>query len=170
MSTSRVALTGKTRTCPHCKATILESASVCPACQHHLRFDPKAIVERRLQPAFSALRVEGGFKHPVGGEPWEYAVVVSIRNDRGEELARKVVGVGALAPNEGRQVMVSVDVFTATGPVVEVERRTDPSHAPERKATPAPAPAPAERKELPEPQRSLQSMAQQTKDKLKPPK
>ena len=102
MNTGRVVLTGKTRTCPHCKATILESSSVCPACQHHLRFDPKAIVERRLQPAFSALRVEGGFKHPAGGEPWEYSVVVSIRNDRGEELARKVVGVGALAPNEGR--------------------------------------------------------------------
>jgi len=167
VSTSRVALTGKTRSCPHCKATILESSSVCPACQHHLRFDPKAIVERRLQPAFSALRVEGGFKHPAGGEPWEYAVVVSIRNDRGEELARKVVGVGALAPNEGRQVMVSVDVFTATGPVVEVERRADTSQASERKPAPAPA---AGRKELPEPQRSLQSMAQQTKDKLKPPK
>ena len=167
MSTSRVALTGKTRSCPHCKATILESSSVCPACQHHLRFDPKAIVERRLQPAFSALRVEGGFKHPAGGEPWEYAVVVSIRNDRGEELARKVVGVGALAPNEGRQVMVSVDVFTATGPVVEVERRADTSQASERKPAPAPA---AGRKELPEPQRSLQSRAQQTKDKLKPPK
>ena len=124
MTTGRVVLTGKTRICPHCKSTILESSSVCPACQHHLRFDPKAIVERRLQPAFSALRVEGGFKHPAGGEPWEYSVVVSIRNDRGEELARKVVGVGALAPNEGRTVMVSVDVFTATGPPpVEVERR-----------------------------------------------
>jgi hypothetical protein len=168
VNTGRVVLTGKTRTCPHCKATILESSSVCPACQHHLRFDSKAIVERRLQPAFSALRVEGGFKHPAGGEPWEYAVVVSIRNDRGEELARKVVGVGALAPNEGRQVMVSVDVFTATGPVVEVERRADTTQAPDKKA--APAPASGQRKELPEPQRSLQSMAQQTKDRLKPPK
>jgi hypothetical protein len=86
--------------------------------------------------------------------------VVSIRNDRGEELARKVVGVGALSPNEGRQVMVSVDVFTAAGPSIEVERRADTSHATDRKAA----------KELPEPQRSLQSMAQQTKDKLKPPK
>jgi hypothetical protein len=165
VNTSRVALTGKTRTCPHCKATILESAAVCPACQHHLRFDSKAIVERRLQPAFSALRVGGGFKHPVGGEPWEYSVVVSIRNDRGEELARKVVGVGALAPNEGRQVMVSVDVFTATGPPIEVERRADTTRAPEKKPAPV-----AEKRELPEPQRSLQSLAQQTKDKLKPPK
>ena len=162
MSIGRVATTGKTRICPHCKATILDSASICPACHHHLRFDPKAIVERRLQPAFSALRVEGGFKHPVGGEPWEYSVVISIRNDRGEELARKVVGVGALAPNEGRTVTLSVDVFTATGPVVDVERRADTSHAADRK--------PADKKELPEPQRSLQSMAQQTKDKLKPPK
>ena len=146
MNTGRVVLTGKTRTCPHCKSTILESSSVCPACQHHLRFDPKAIVERRLQPAFSALRVEGGFKHPAGGEPWEYSVVVSIRNDRGEELARKVIGVGALAPNEGRTVMLSVDVFTATGPPPgEVERRESTPRSPQKK-------------ELPEPQRSLQSM------------
>ena len=166
MNTGRVVLTGKTRVCPHCKSTILESSSVCPACQHHLRFDPKAIVERRLQPAFSALRVEGGFKHPAGGEPWEYSVVVSIRNDRGEELARKVIGVGALGPNEGRQVMVSVDVFTATGPMVEVERRADTTQAPDRKSVERPV----EKKELPEPQRSLQSMAQQTKDRLKPPK
>jgi len=153
VSTSRVALTGRTRTCPHCKATILESASVCPACQHHLRFDPKAIVERRLQPAFSALRVEGGFKHPAGGEPWEYSVVVSIRNDRGEELARKVIGVGALSPNEGRTITMSVDVFTATGPP-EVERREGAPRA----AAPAPAPSPAAKKELPEPQRSLQKL------------
>jgi hypothetical protein len=155
VNTGGVALTGRTRTCPHCKATILESSSVCPACQHHLRFDPKAIVERRLQPAFSALRVEGAFKHPAGGEPWEYSVVVSIRNDRGEELARKVVGVGALSPNEGRTVTMSVDVFTASGPPAGIERRET---APSRPATPSPAPTPAARKELPEPQRSLQKL------------
>jgi hypothetical protein len=111
MSTSRLANPGKTRICPHCKATILESSSVCPACNHHLRFDPKAIAERRAQATFSALRVEGGFKHPAHGEPWEYSVVVSVRNDRGEEVARHVVGVGALSANEGRTVTVSVDVF-----------------------------------------------------------
>lgn len=115
MSTSRLASPGKTRICPHCKATILESSSVCPACNHHLRFDPKAIAERRAQATFSALRVEGGFKHPTHGEPWEYSVVVSVRNDRGEEVARKVVGVGALLPNEGRTVTVSVDVFAPPG-------------------------------------------------------
>jgi hypothetical protein len=111
MSTGRAATAGKTRICPHCKSTILESASVCPACQHHLRFDPKATVERRTQPTFSALRVEGAFRHPAHGEAWEYSVVVSVRNDRGEEVARKVVGVGALNANEGRTVTLSVDVF-----------------------------------------------------------
>lgn len=114
MSTSRLII-GKTRTCPHCKATILESSSVCPACQHHLRFDSKTIGERRMQPTFSPLRVEGAFHHPPGGEAWEYSVVVSVRNDRGEELARKVVGVGALQPNDGRTVTLSVDVFAPAG-------------------------------------------------------
>ena len=36
---SRPSPTGKTRTCPHCKAVILESLSICPGCMHHLRFD-----------------------------------------------------------------------------------------------------------------------------------
>jgi hypothetical protein len=112
MSTARGATIGRTRTCPHCKATILESATVCPVCRHHLRFDSKAISQRRAQPAFSALRVEGRFRHPDHGPPWEYSVVISIRNDRGEEVERKVVGVGGLRPNEGRTVTLSVDVFT----------------------------------------------------------
>lgn len=115
MSTTRPASAGKTRTCPHCKATILESASICPGCNHHLRFDAKTIVERRAQPAFSALRVEGSFKNPEGADAWEYSVVISVRNDRGEEVARRVVGVGALQPNEGRTVTLSVDVFTPPG-------------------------------------------------------
>lgn len=116
MSTGRFAIPGRTRTCPHCKATILESASVCPACQHHLRFDPKAIAERRQQATYSPLRVEGSFKHPAeGSSAWEYSVVVSIRNEQGEELERRVVGVGALQPNESRTVALSVDVFAPGG-------------------------------------------------------
>jgi hypothetical protein len=115
MSTVRGTTLGRTRTCPHCKATILESASVCPACRHHLRFDSKAVIHRRAQPTFSALRVEGRFRHPEQGTGWEYSVVISIRNDRGEEVERKVIGVGALRPNEGRTVTLSVDVFTPEG-------------------------------------------------------
>ena len=112
----RVLAPGKTRICPHCKTTILESARVCPGCQHHLRFDSNSIVERRAQPTFSALRVEGAFRNPEGVDSWEYSVVVSIRNDRGEEVARKVVGVGALDPSESRTVTLSVDVFAPRGP------------------------------------------------------
>ena len=107
----RVAAPGKTRTCPHCKATILESASVCPGCHHHLRFDRNASADSRAQPTFSALRVEGAFRNPPGADAWEYSVVVSTRNDRGEEVARKIVGVGALDPRERRTVTLSVDVF-----------------------------------------------------------
>ena len=69
-----------------------------------------------MQKTFSALRVEGAFRNPEGAEAWEYSVVVSIRNDRGEEVARKVVGVGALDPRESRTVTLSIDVFTPRGP------------------------------------------------------
>jgi len=57
------------------------------------------------------LSVSGTIRHP-GGEAWEYAVVVSIKNERGEEVTRQVVGVGALQSNERRTFSVSVDVFT----------------------------------------------------------
>jgi hypothetical protein len=75
----------------------------------------RPIVEARAQATFSALRVEGAFRNPKGADSWEYSVVVSIRNDRGEEVDRKVVGVGALDPNESRTVTLSVDVFAPRG-------------------------------------------------------
>jgi hypothetical protein len=109
MNQPRASAAGKTRVCPHCKATILESASVCPACHHHLRFD--AIAERRPQPSFSPLRIEGTIRHPSVGEPWEYCVVLAIQNDRGEEIARQVVGVGALHASEHRTFSLCVEVF-----------------------------------------------------------
>jgi hypothetical protein len=112
---ARVGTPGKTRVCPHCKTTILESARVCPGCQHHLRFDSNSNAEGKAEPTFSALRVEGSFRNPEGVESWEYSVVVSIRNDRGEEVARKVIGVGALDPRESRTVTLSVDVFAPRG-------------------------------------------------------
>ncbi len=100
---------GATRTCPHCRTTILESASVCPACKHHLRFEPGAA--SRAQPSSSPLRVEGTIRHPDGGEAWEYSVMLSIRNERGEEITRQVVGVGALGPKEERTFTLAVEVF-----------------------------------------------------------
>ena len=110
MSVSRPGVAGATRTCPHCRTTILETASVCPACRHHLRFEPG--VAPRMQPSVSPLRVEGTIRHPEGGEAWEYSVLLTIRNDRGEEIARQVVGVGALQPGDGRTFTLAVEIFT----------------------------------------------------------
>ncbi len=108
---SRPVIAGKTRTCPHCKATILESLSICPGCLHHLRFDQEAA--KRQVAARSALRVEGVIRHPPVEEAWEYFVVISIRNDRGEEVTRQVVSVGALQGNEKRTFALSVDTMPA---------------------------------------------------------
>jgi hypothetical protein len=105
---------GATRSCPHCRATILESASICPACKKYLRFDPGAAA--RAVPTFCPLRLESSVRHPDVGEPWEYSIVVSIKNEKGEEITRQVVGVGALQPNEGRTFAVAVEVFAPTKP------------------------------------------------------
>ena len=106
---SRPGVPGKTRTCPHCKATILESLSICPGCLHHLRFDQEAA--RRQVAATSALKVEGVIRHPPLEEPWEYFVVIAIRNDRGEEVARQVVNVGVLQSTEKRTFALSVEML-----------------------------------------------------------
>jgi uncharacterized protein YbaR (Trm112 family) len=112
MSAPRASPAGKTRACPHCKATILESASVCPACRHYLRFDASA--QPAVSPSMPAFRVEGVIQNPEAARQWEYAVVVSIRNDAGEELRRQVVSLGALEPLERRSFSVSVEVFGAS--------------------------------------------------------
>lgn len=114
MSPVRQGTPGTTRSCPHCRATILESASVCPACRHHLRFDPGAA--QRAVPSFSALRVEGTIRHPAVGEAWEYSMTLTIRNERGEEIARQIVGVGALEPDQERTFTLAVEVFAPGHP------------------------------------------------------
>lgn len=109
MSTPRPGTAGATRTCPHCKTTILESASICPACRGHLRFDEAAIAAQRAAEVITPLRVQGTVRHPPDGGPWEYTVVVSIKNDRGDEIARHVVGVGAMQVNEERSFTLAVE-------------------------------------------------------------
>jgi hypothetical protein len=111
MSVQRPAAAGRTRSCPHCRATILESASVCPACRHYLRFDSAALPA--VSPSFPAFRVEGAICNPEPSRPWEYAVIVAIHNQRGAEIHRQVVNVGALGPLEERIFTVSVEVFGA---------------------------------------------------------
>lgn len=112
MTTTRDITPGATRTCPHCRAKILESAVVCPGCKHHLRFDPS--VASRALPTFSPLRVEGTIRHPDVGEAWEYSVLLVIRNEKGEEVSRQVVGVGALQADEERTFSLAVEVFAGS--------------------------------------------------------
>ncbi|HMI11010.1 MAG TPA: hypothetical protein VK567_05355 [Bradyrhizobium sp.] len=112
MSSVRPGSPGATRACPHCRETILESAGVCPACRHYLRFDA-GIDASQAPPALTPLRIEGSIRHPADGEPWEYTVVVSIRNDRGDEVARKLIGVGAMNPSEQRTFTLSVEAVLA---------------------------------------------------------
>lgn len=102
---------GKSRLCPHCKSTILDSAAVCPACQHHLKFGPAAEAARKAAVTVTPLKVEGTINHPAGAEPWEYSVVLAVRNERGEEVARQVVAVGALQNQEARSFTLAVEVI-----------------------------------------------------------
>ena len=67
------------------------------------------------EPALTPLRIEGSIRHPADAEPWEYTVVVTIRNDRGEEIARKLIGVGAMTTNEQRTVTLTVEAVVAKG-------------------------------------------------------
>ena len=113
MSTTSVGSPGKARFCPHCKATILQSATICPACDHSLRFDSKRT--RRAPPSFSPLRVEGTIKHPDAGEAWEYSIALSILDGQGKEITRQIVSVGALNPDEQRTFKLAVEVFTPSG-------------------------------------------------------
>lgn len=113
MSSPRPGTPGATRVCPHCKTTILESASVCPACRHHLRFDEAAIAGAKAK--ISPLHVEGTISPPPGETPWEYSMVLSIKNERGEEVARQVIGVGALYADEQRTFTLAVEMTEATG-------------------------------------------------------
>jgi len=81
---------------------------------HHLRFDSEAA--KRQVAATSALRVEGLIRHPPLEDPWEYFVTIAIRNDRGEEVSRQVVNVGALQGAEKRTFTLSVEMLPPHAP------------------------------------------------------
>ena len=107
MSAARPVIQGVTRTCPHCKALILESAAVCPGCKHHLRYGSDA---GRSAPLRSAWSVEGTLAPPSPTEMSEYCIVIVVRNERNEEVARQVVNVGALQGTDRRAFTLSVEV------------------------------------------------------------
>jgi hypothetical protein len=105
---------GATRVCPHCKATVLQSANICPGCHHHLRFNT-GNAEPQAQ-AVSAMRIAGSIHHPGRGEQCEYCVVIAINNEKGEKITRQVIGVGALQPGERHQYSFSVELMPVKGP------------------------------------------------------
>jgi hypothetical protein len=82
---------------------------------HHLRFDSEAA--KRQVAAQPALRVEGIIRHPPLEQPLEYYVIIAVRNDRGEEVTRQVVNVGALQAAEKRTFTLSVEVLPPSAPV-----------------------------------------------------
>jgi hypothetical protein len=85
---------------------------VCPSCRHKLRFE--ATNATTVPAASTPLRVEGSFRNPADSGAWEYSMVLTIRNERGEEIARKLVGVGAMRPDEQRTFTLSVEMNPAT--------------------------------------------------------
>ncbi|MEY4762269.1 MAG: hypothetical protein RLZZ200_2125 [Pseudomonadota bacterium] len=108
MATRPVQL-GNTRTCPHCKATILDSAIVCPGCRHHLRFGSEAAEQAASQERRTAWQVEGTLQ-PLPAEPEiEYCIVVAVQDEQGNEVARQVVDVGGLRARERRRFTVSIE-------------------------------------------------------------
>lgn len=102
---------GATRTCPHCRTTILESEVVCPACRHHLRAGRATV--RARPPTRTPFRLHGSVTHPAGAGAAEYTIIVSVRDARGVELSRHVAGVGALQPGEARAFEVTVETHAA---------------------------------------------------------
>jgi hypothetical protein len=100
---------GATRTCPHCRATILESAIVCPGCKHHLRFDKDARIGAAAATK-TAWQVEGTLDAERMDAASEYAILVVVRNERNEEVARQIVNVGALQGAERRTFTLSIEM------------------------------------------------------------
>jgi len=100
---------GATRTCPHCRATILESAIVCPGCKHHLRFDKDARAGAAVATK-TAWQIEGTLDAERMDAASEYAILVVVRNERNEEVARQVVNVGALQGAERRTFSLSIEM------------------------------------------------------------
>jgi hypothetical protein len=67
--------------------------------------------------------IEGTIRPQTPDGAMEYTIMVTIRNERGEEIERQLVGVGALFAQEARTFMLSVEAME----VAHYGRRRPPS-------------------------------------------
>ncbi len=102
---------GEAWNCPHCGERILRSAITCPACQRRLHFDA-VVAPPPEQTVICPLTVEGIIRPPGGETAWEYSVVVEVHDQRGQLIARRVVGVGAMQASEARGITLRVEVHS----------------------------------------------------------
>ena len=77
-----------------------------------MRYDEKAAAQ--LPSGHTPLSIEGSFRNPADDLDWEYSLVVTIKNEQGKEISRKLIGVGALNPNEQRTFTLSVEMAPST--------------------------------------------------------
>jgi hypothetical protein len=103
-------MVGEAWKCPHCGERILRSALTCPACRRHLRFDAVTTVRPVARPTLCPLSVEGTIRHSDGASLSEYSVIIEVREDRGELIARRVVNVGALEPGQARRITLRIEM------------------------------------------------------------
>ena len=110
MSDASDSPSGKTRSCPHCKSIILESAAACPQCQHYIRSDAIRQGSKHTY-VYEPLRVEGTVQHTALSRPSEYSVILTVQDENGAEISRRVMAVGALSPTNSQKFTVWVEVY-----------------------------------------------------------
>jgi hypothetical protein len=103
-------MVGEAWNCPHCGERILRSALTCPACRRHLRFGAVATARPVVRSTLCPLSVEGTIRHPGNAGLSEYSVIVEVREDRGELIARRIVNVGALQPGQARSFTLRIEM------------------------------------------------------------
>jgi hypothetical protein len=115
MKAVRAPAAGESRTCPHCKATILKSAASCPLCRHNLRFISIG-AEPRARPTTCPLLVEGTIKNSGDEATLEYFVLMEVRDETGRLISRQSVGVGAIQRAEKRIFSLRIEMTPAAVP------------------------------------------------------